>query len=380
MTLTQQIKNQALYLGFTKVGVTTADDFPEHIEALESRPDTYAFWTRSPRNPLLGARPRSANPAARSIISVAYDYSHTAYPETLVGKIGRIYQARCYFAAPSQTHGARQELFKGFLREKGCNVLEGIMVPDRMVAARAGVATYGENNFAYVEGAGSFVCLSSFVVDAELEVDAPTVESGCPPKCGKCREACPTGALVAPRTLDPRRCLPSNHWSCRYARDEEAMRFNDIPEDVREAMGSAVHGCDLCQQACPRNHKVLARASHQDAYLERVAGELTLARMLNMDEAYYQEWVRPTTYNYIHEKKWLQRNAAIALGNTRDERYVPDLARALRDPEEVVREYAAWGLGRIGGTRARRALEDGLPREDSQAVRRGIASALQKLT
>lgn len=98
-----------------------------------------------------------------------------------MGKVGRIYQARYYFAAPSQTHGARQELFKSFLREKGCNVLEGILVPDRMVAARAGVATYGENNFAYVEGAGSFVCLSSFVMDAELEYDTPTMESGCPP-------------------------------------------------------------------------------------------------------------------------------------------------------------------------------------------------------
>jgi len=282
MSLTRRIKDQALYLGFKKVGITTADDFPEYIEALESRSDTYAFYSQSPRNPLLGARPRSVNPAAKSIISVAYDYSFVDYPENLVGKVGRIYQARCYFAAPSQTHGARQELFKNFLREKGCNVLDGILVPDRMVAARAGVATYGENNFAYVEGAGSFVCLSSFVVDVELECDTPTMESGCPPQCGKCREACPTGALVAPRTLNPRRCIPFNNWSCRYAVDERTMEFNNIPDDVREAMGSAIHGCDICQQVCPRNHKVLSRATYQDSYLEKAAGEFDLARMLHL--------------------------------------------------------------------------------------------------
>jgi epoxyqueuosine reductase len=379
MSLTQQIKEEALYLGFTKAGVTTADDFPEYIEVLEARPDTYAFYTQSPRNPLGGARPRSVFAAAKSIISVAYDYSFIDYPEKLLGKIGRIYQARCYLAPPSLINGARLEMYKSFLSGKGCTVLEPILVPDRMAAARAGVATFGDNNFAYVDDAGSFLCLSSIVVDVELEYDTPTMASGCPPNCRKCIDACPTGALVAPRTLVPRRCIPFNNWSCRYAVDEKTADFNNIPGDVRERMGTIVHGCDICQEVCPRNRRTLSMANHKDSYLEKAAMEFDLAKMLNMDDAYYQDVIRPLMYNYINEKKYFQRNAAIALGNTGDEKYLPDLAKAMRDKEEVVREYSAWGLGRIGGAKAKGILEESLIQEKSQIVRRGIASALQKL-
>lgn len=120
-----------------------------------------------------------------------------------------------------------------------------------------------------------------------------------------------------------------------------------------------------------RAEKVLSRATYQDSYLEQVAGAFDLARMLNMDDLYHAEVFRPMTYKNIHEKKWFQRNAAIALGNSRDERYVPDLAQAIRDPEEVVREYVPWGLGRIGGARAKRVLEESLVLERSETVRRG---------
>jgi epoxyqueuosine reductase len=54
--------------------------------------------------------------------------------------------------------------------------------------------------------------------------------------------------------------------------------------------------------------------------------------------------------------RW-QMNAARAMGNTHDRRYVPDLIRALRENEdERVRAMAAWALGRLGGAEARSAL------------------------
>ena len=38
MSLTQDIKEYALDLGCSRVGITTADGFPEYIEDLQSRP------------------------------------------------------------------------------------------------------------------------------------------------------------------------------------------------------------------------------------------------------------------------------------------------------------------------------------------------------
>ena len=40
----------------------------------------------------------------------------------------------------------------------------------------------------------------------------------------------------------------------------------------------------------------------------------------------------------------------------------------MEDPEELVRGYVAWALGRIGGEKARHVLESRLKREDSRFV------------
>ena len=48
----------------------------------------------------------------------------------------------------------------------------------------------------------------------------------------------------------------------------------------------------------------------------------------------------------------LKRNAALVLGNVGTEENVPVLQRALADPEPLVREHAAWALGRIGSPAA----------------------------
>lgn len=60
-----------------------------------------------------------------------------------------------------------------------------------------------------------------------------------------------------------------------------------------------------------------------------------------------------------------ERNAAIAIGNLGDPAFVPDLAVAMDDLEELVRGYAAWALGKIGGESAKHILEVNLERETS---------------
>jgi epoxyqueuosine reductase len=45
--------------------------------------------------------------------------------------------------------------------------------------------------------------------------------------------------------------------------------------------------------------------------------------------------------------KGLKRNAAVALGNIGTMEDVPVLEQALADPEPLIREHAAWALGRI---------------------------------
>jgi epoxyqueuosine reductase len=84
-------------------------------------------------------------------------------------------------------------------------------------------------------------------------------------------------------------------------------------------------------------------------------------------------------YNYIKERKYFQRNAAIALGNTGDPSFIADLETAMRDPEGLVRAHAAWALGKIGGSSAKQVLESSLSREKLEKVKDEIEMALQRI-
>ncbi len=373
MSLTQDIKDFALDLGYAQVGITPADDFTDHINEVESRGSRYDFYVEDPRQFLKGTKPRDKTPSAKSIISVAWDYSQKAFPESLLGKIGRIYLARCYGAPPHRINGARYKLMADFLAKMGCEIGQGIILPERRAAARAGVTTFGKNNFAYAKGTGSFVLLSSIVVDKELDYDEPTYDIRCPKDCTACMDACPTGAIYEPLKLDPRRCIAFNAWRTQ---DGLPCVTSHIPPEIREKMGTRVHGCDVCQEACPRNSAKLKAKLPEDPFLTQLAREFSLTKMLEMPEGFFERIVQPVMYNYIREKKYFQRNAAIALGNTGNPEHIPALASAMDYPEELVRGYAAWALGRIGGDRAGSILESSLRREVSGSVTNEIKAAI----
>jgi epoxyqueuosine reductase len=310
-------------------------------------------------------------PTAKSIITTVYDYSQKNFPKEMVDKIGRIYQARCYNASPERINGARPQLMRAFLQKLGCEVGDKINLPERSVAAKAGIVNYGRNNFAYAEGIGSFIHLTSFVVDKELEYDKPTVEVGCPEGCCACMKACPTQAIYEPQKLNPGRCIAFNTFLT-----QDGMAGSHIKPEIREKMGLKVHGCDICQEVCPRNQERLKAKLPDDEYLVNAAQDFSLTQMLNMTDEFYATRVQPLLYNYIREKKYFQRNAAIALGNLGDPAFVPDLAAAMDDSEDLVRGYAAWALGRIGGRSAKEILEKNLSQGPAASVKKEIEAAL----
>ena len=255
MSLSENIKDFGLDLGYSKVGITTADGFPDYIAELNSRRDMYAWYIEGAFQPLTGADPKSVMPSAKSIIVVVYDVFKESFPEKLVGKIGRLYQSRCYLTPRHRINGARRQLMREFLEKSGCQVAQRLVVPERLSAARAGIVTYGKNTFAFAEGIGSFILVTAFIVDAELEYDEPTMEVKCPPKCTACFDACPTGALYESLKMDPRRCIAFNTF---MTQDDYLVGVTSyIPPDIREKMGIWIHGCDICQEVCPRNRKRL---------------------------------------------------------------------------------------------------------------------------
>jgi len=373
MSLTEDIKDYALDLGYSKAGITSADGFPDYAAELQSKYDMYSWYIDSSRQPVLGAIPRNIMPSAKSIVSLIYDYAGRSFPENLTGKIGRLYQARCYNAPEQRINGARFRLMREVLEKAGCHVGKGIFIPERLTAARAGTATYGKNCFAFSEGMGSFIVLSSFVVDVELDCDKPTFEVKCPPKCTACIDACPTRAIYEPLKMNPRRCIAFNTF---WTQDDVSGSTSFITSEIREKMGTWIHGCDVCQEVCPRNQRKQKAMLPPDPFLEKIAQDFDLVQLLEMSDEFFRTRVQPLMYNYIRERRYFRRNAAIAMGNSGDPAFIPALVQALKDPEELVRCYAAWAVGKIGGQKSRQILESSLVGETVESVISEIKSAL----
>lgn len=336
--LTRKIKMKGLELGFSKVGATNADDFTEYEQEIRSRPD-YGLWVNTNGGADLGkgAKPRSFYPQARSIVCAVYSFADIQFPEELEKHVGRAYLSRSFTPLDDSMCGIRANSFIDYIKSLGCDVYTGeIEIPIRMACARAGVVSYGKNNFAYTKEDGSFIVLYTFLIDTELEYDQPTIERQCPQGCTACIDACPTRAIVAPGRLHPQSCMLYNH-----------IMGGQIPGELRDNIGTYIYGCDICQKACPRNKSIIEQSGGKDRFLETLKEDFDLEKILFMDEEYYNNIVHPIMHNFISDMNLFRRNAAIALGNTNDPSHLPALEKARQFQDGAVKEAVEWAISKL---------------------------------
>lgn len=342
--IAKDIKEYGLSLGYSQVGITSAEGFPDYMKEVESRGDSFDFFAYTTTNPMKDAMPKEKMPDAKSVIVLVWDYYQMEFPDHMKEMIGKAYMSRSYGPQSGSIAYARLELMKKYLENKGCKVDSTIGLPARWAGAQAGVTSFGRNNFAYAEGCGSYIIIYTLVIDKELDYDEPTMECLCPPDCRACINACPTGALYEPFHLEPSKCIAYNNWMTQEGRGSIPTT---IPMDIREKMGCHIHGCDICQDVCPRNQAKLKQPKKIDPYIQELAKDITLPAILHMTDDFYENRIRPIMYNYIKEKRYLIRNAAIAMGNSGNSDYIKDLEIEQEDKDEMIREAVHWALKKL---------------------------------
>jgi epoxyqueuosine reductase len=72
-----------------------------------------------------------------------------------------------------------------------------------------------------------------------------------------------------------------------------------------------------------------------------------LRDFLSLDDRAFKDLFRDSPILRAKRRGFL-RNVCVALGNTGDAEDLPALTLALDDPEELVREHAAWAIAEIG--------------------------------
>jgi epoxyqueuosine reductase len=345
------IIEKAHELGFADAGFTSADAFATQRRILEEREGAYGWAMAAGLDLKAGTDPRTVMPEARTIIVLLEAYFRAAFPKTLEPFFGR-----CYLdddRVTKESLAPRIRAFRDFLKAEGIRSKVPFNLPHRLAAARAGMGTFGKNCLFYASRAvrqSSWVLPIAVVVDVELAPGESTARLGCPDWCRNvCIAACPTGALKAPRKIDPQLCIS---YLTYYG-------AGITPRELREPMGLWVYGCDHCQNVCPRNAPWLAAELPMNERVMKKAKDFELPRLLHMDGPYFERQIWPHMFYMGTEDIWRWRmNVARSMGNSLDEGYAADLARAFREnADERVRGMCAWALGRIGGRRARQYLE-----------------------
>lgn len=374
--LLASLRAEAMRLGFSRMGIAAAGPPPHH--------DAFAAWlsrglagVMTPwlaRHEPLRRTTDAILPGAGSVIMLATDYSSPVVESRPVeqgrGRVSRYAWGDDYHDLLRDRVNALAAWLEA--EAPGCRargVVDSAPLAERDFGWLAGLGWFGKNTMLIDPRAGSFFFLTALLTDLPLPPDTPLEVDHCG-TCTACLEACPTGALPAPRVLDATKCI-------------SALTIEDrgpLDPALRSGLGDWIFGCDICQDVCPWNRH--APVTDEPAFQPR-HGEATLALadILALDDAGFRRRFAGSPLARA-KRRGLARSAAIALGNRPDAASFSALAGALADDDPVIRGAAAWALGRwrlAGGDLAARSTAALMSQRDGESdptVAGEIAAAL----
>lgn len=347
--LKQALSAEAARLGFAACGIAPADDDLRLASRLGQWLDAGMHGTMEWMEARAHHRrsPQTLWPEAQSVIALGMSYAPAADPLALADSPSRARIST--YAQGADYHDTVKRALKALARwliaecerrglgEVGVKVfVDTAPVPEKPLAAAAGLGWQGKHTNLVSRSHGSWLFLGAIYTTLPLEPDAPARD-----RCGSCQAcqlACPTSAFPEPYRLDARRCLS-------YLTIEHKGPWS---EAFRIAMGNRIYGCDDCLAVCPWN-KFAQQAAANRAFLPRA--ELAAPRLsdlLALDDAAFRALFAGSPIKRIGRNRFV-RNCLYAAGNSGDATLLA-LVRALRgDSDPVVADAAQWADRRLTG-------------------------------
>ncbi|WP_419569616.1 tRNA epoxyqueuosine(34) reductase QueG [Rheinheimera sp.] len=337
--LAAQIKTWGLELGFGQVGICDTDlqaEEPKLQAWLDAGYQGEMAWMAS--HGMKRARPAELVPGTLRVISVRMDYlpedaafaSNLADPDSAY--ISRYALGRDYHKLIRNRLKQLGEKIQAHVGPYGFRpFVDSAPVLERPLAAKAGLGWQGKHSLLLNRDAGSLFFLGELFVDLPLPVDAP-IDDSCG-TCVACMTICPTQAIVAPYTVDARRCIS-------YLTIELQ---SDIPQELRPLIGNRIYGCDDCQLVCPVN-QASAVSAESDFQRRPVWLNKSLVELWLWTEEEFLRHTEGSAIRRIGHERWL-RNIAVALGNAPfSESTVQALQQRNGCVSELVQRHLEWAL------------------------------------
>lgn len=261
-TLKREIIERLRGAGAVAVGIATAEPVDKDVFS------DYEAWVNSGMSAGMGylgnhmeirRDPRLLLEGARSIVCGAFCY-RPKDEKNLHPGIAKYAHLRDYHDRVREKvlEGRIPELLGEEYRDWRLCV-DSAPILERYWARRAGLGWIGKQGALVVPGVGPEVVLFEILTTMELEPDK-SLNGDCG-LCGKCLNACPTGAIRGSVGPDCNACLS-------YLTIEHKGTWEDGRHKRAMASGAGrntLFGCDRCMRVCPHNNGAITSGAEADS-------------------------------------------------------------------------------------------------------------------
>lgn len=303
--------------GFAQSALCRADDFDEVYAAVQAQPPIA-------ERRQLSFFPQREHPQVRSLAVLLWAYS----PARVEGG-GRVFVDSYYDASNAAYHAAKA--LETRILSAGGFARANVSYPAREAAVRAGLGVIGRNGLLITPRFGTRVAIILLACDlpAPKDVGAADDSRAACAGCGRCKVACPAGAIDERGMSHPERCLRNF-----------MMEGVVAPRELREKMGQRLLGCDICQRVCPMQPRMAPDARES----------FPLSDFMTLDERAFGDSVALLAQRVgrnVARPQRVRAQAALLAGNLREKAHLPVLRAWAQSPHEAVREHARWAIERI---------------------------------
>jgi epoxyqueuosine reductase len=243
MNFTSLIKNKALELGFSSIGISKAGFLEEEAPRFES-------WLSQNKNGKMKYMenhfdkrldPTLLVDDAKSVISLLFNYFPSEQLNQNDLKISKYaYGEDYHFVVKDKLHLLMEFIHEQIGEVNGRAFVDSAPVLEKAWAKKSGLGWMGKNSNKKKKKNGSYFFLSELIIDLDLDYDGPQTDH-----CGTCTaciDACPTQA-ISPYNVDGNKCISYFTIELKEA----------IPSEMKGTFDNWMFGCDVCMDVCPWN-------------------------------------------------------------------------------------------------------------------------------
>ncbi len=244
----ESLRREALNLGFYSLGIARAGVSPHSKrfrDWIQSGMHAGMKWMENNTDRRLN--PTQSLNGAQSIIMLCLPYHDRSEQPDSAPKIARYARGRDYHKVMTPLLKQLCDYISQSGHWKTWYCVDTAPILERDWGEASGVGWIGKNGLLIDKEIGSWFFLGGIVTDRFYSATS-SVSDHCG-TCTRCIDACPTDAIVKPRTIDARKCI--SYWTIEHK--------GELPQESQ--LHGWLFGCDICQEVCPWNNRP-ARVQH----------------------------------------------------------------------------------------------------------------------